>query len=80
MTNLQNLLKAVDELSSEGAQRLYAHLLNTRRALASVEPKAAIERSTPRVIGLHAHLCKATMSDDFLDELPDSFWFGEDKS
>jgi hypothetical protein len=30
----------------------------------------------PRILGLHAHLGKVWMSDDFHDELPDEFWLG----
>jgi len=33
-----------------------------------------------RRAGLHEHLGHAWMSDDFNDELPDSFWLGEDES
>lgn len=29
-----------------------------------------------RILGLHAHLGKVWMSDDFHDELPDEFWLG----
>jgi antitoxin (DNA-binding transcriptional repressor) of toxin-antitoxin stability system len=32
--------------------------------------------SGKRVLGLHAHLGKAWMSDDFDDPLPDKFWLG----
>ncbi len=32
----------------------------------------------PRILGLHAHLGKAWMSDDFRDELPDEFWLGQE--
>jgi prevent-host-death family protein len=35
-----------------------------------------IERA--RVLGLHAHLGTAWMSDDFDDPLPDEFWFGDE--
>jgi prevent-host-death family protein len=31
-----------------------------------------------RILGLHAHLGEAWMSDDFDDGLPDEFWFGEE--
>ncbi len=32
----------------------------------------------PRILGLHAHLGEGWMSDDFHDELPDSFWLGQE--
>lgn len=42
------------------------------RTLAPVLPPR--QQHTP---GLHAHLGPAEMSDDFNDELPDDFWFGD---
>lgn len=33
---------------------------------------------TMRVMGLHAYLGKGWMSDDFDEELPDSFWLGDE--
>lgn len=32
----------------------------------------------PRILGLHAHLGPAWMSDDFDEPLPDEFWLGEE--
>jgi antitoxin (DNA-binding transcriptional repressor) of toxin-antitoxin stability system len=34
--------------------------------------------SRPRILGLHAHLGQAQMSDDFTDSLPDDFWLGDE--
>lgn len=31
-----------------------------------------------RVMGLHAHLGQGWMSDDFDEELPESFWLGDE--
>jgi hypothetical protein len=46
------------------------------------EEKATPQPETPeegeRIPNLHAHLGVAWVSDDFDDELPDEFWFGED--
>lgn len=43
-----------------------------------VEEQAVTEPKKPRILGLHAHLGKAWMSDDFHDELPDKFWLGKE--
>jgi antitoxin (DNA-binding transcriptional repressor) of toxin-antitoxin stability system len=40
----------------------------------AVEPKVQPKQ---RVLGLHEG--QGWISDDFTDELPDSFWFGEDE-
>ena len=42
------------------------------------EESTAPEPKKPRVLGLHAHLGKVWMSDDFNDELPDEFWLGKE--
>lgn len=73
MSDLQSLMRAVDTLTVDEVKQLYAYILETRTQF--VEAPAAIAEK--RVLGLHAHLGKAWMSDDFGDELPDSFWLGE---
>jgi hypothetical protein len=35
-------------------------------------------QAKPRKLGLHEHLGEGWMSDDFHDELPDSFWLGQE--
>lgn len=74
MTDLQTLFQAVDDLEPDELKQLYTYILENKvqfiQKETSHEPK-------PRVIGLHAHLGKAWMSDDFNDELPDEFWLGE---
>ena len=72
MSDLQSLMRAVDTLSIEEVKQLYTYILETRTQF--VEAPVTNDK---RVLGLHAHLGKAWMSDDFQDELPDSFWLGE---
>ncbi len=58
----------VDEVSlpiSEG---------QSARVLVKIEEKSV--QNKPRVAGLHAGM--GWISDDFDDELPDSFWLGEE--
>jgi antitoxin (DNA-binding transcriptional repressor) of toxin-antitoxin stability system len=43
--------------------------------IAAAKPKAA--RTKPRILGLHEG--QGWISDDFTEELPDSFWLGEDE-
>lgn len=73
MTDLQALFHAVDELEPEELKQLYKYILENR--IQFVDRQDALQ--TPRILGLHAHLGKAWMSDDFNDELPDEFWLGE---
>jgi hypothetical protein len=72
MTDLQTLIQAVDELNADELKQLVKHIMETRLSETPLTPKK------PRIIGLHAHLGEAWMSDDFRDELPDSFWLGEE--
>ncbi len=67
MADLQALFHAVDELSPEDLKQLYKYILENR--IEFVDRQATSQ--TPRTLGLHAHLGKAWMSDDFRDELPD---------
>lgn len=41
------------------------------------DPVARVAAVQPRILGLHEG--EGWMSDDFTDELPDSFWLGRDK-
>ena len=43
-----------------------------------VAEEAMPQPKKPRILGLHAHLGKVWMSDDFHDELPDEFWLGKE--
>ena len=69
MADFQTVLQVVDTLSDDEKQRLLKHL---QRGLG--EEKAP--EVTQRVLDLHPGA--ATMSDDFDEELPDSFWLDEE--
>ncbi len=68
MTDLQTLLQVVDTLSDADKQRLLQHLQRSYVEISSSE-------STQRVLDMHPGA--AIMSDDFDEELPDSFWLDE---
>jgi len=73
MADLQALFHAVDELDTEELKQLYKYILENRIQFVDRQETS----KSPRILGLHAHLGKAWMSDDFQDELPDEFWLGE---
>lgn len=75
MTDLETLFRSVDELSPDQVKELYRYILENRLSLTHTPAESS---DKPRVIGLHAHLGKAWLSDDFFDELPDEFWLGEE--
>jgi hypothetical protein len=77
MADLQELIRAVDELGAEELKRLYLHIVETRVQFSDTQPDTLERPVKARVLGLHAHLGKAWLSDDFNAELPDSFWLGE---
>jgi len=70
MTDMDMLFQQVKQLSSEQKQQLMNFL-----QLEHTEPNL----SKNRVLGLNQHLGNIWMSDDFDDELPDSFWLGDDE-
>lgn len=74
MTDLQELFKTVDRLSTEELKQLYSYILNNRIEFKDSEHLSKKER----VLGLHTSLGHARLSDDFMDELPDEFWLGEE--
>jgi hypothetical protein len=74
MADLEALFQAVKELSTEERAELSRYIANMQTQ--ESEPSADIDK--PRILGLHEHLGKAWMSDDFDAELPDEFWFGEE--
>jgi hypothetical protein len=77
MADLQELIRAVDELNASDLKQLYNHIVETRiQFIASPEES----QNSPRILGLFEHVGETWMSDDFDDELPDSFWLGEDNS
>ena len=74
MMDMQQLFKMVDQLTSAELKELYQYIMESRVQFIGSEPKPPHQ---PRKLGLHAHLGQAWMSEDFMDELPDSFWLGE---
>jgi hypothetical protein len=69
--SFDNLWDAIDHLPEEQKQILLQRLSSGMKKNAnSTSPKK-------RVAGLGEGRVK--MSDDFIDPLPDDFWFGEDK-
>ena len=70
MTNMELLFNQVKSLTSQEKQALIKFLQSDDTVTSNKIPKT-------RVLGLHAHLGKAWMSEDFDDELPDSFWLGD---
>jgi len=77
MADLQELIRAVDELNVSEVRQLYDHIVETRGQILNAPEQV---RSRPRVLGLFEHTGETWMSDDFDDELPDSFWLGEDEA
>lgn len=79
MADLQQLIHEIDDLSENELKQLHTYL--SEHLLAKGRAERLYETSKlafgPRILGMHAHLGKAWMSDDFRDELPDSFWLGE---
>lgn len=65
-------LEALLSLVREGTEVILTEGGTPLARLAPVEPS-----KQPRILGLHAHLGPAWMSDDFNDPLPDEFWLGE---
>jgi hypothetical protein len=69
MADFQTVLQVVDTLSDDEKQRLLKYLQRHH-----VEEKSS--EVTQRVLDLHPDA--AIMSDDFDEELPDSFWLDEE--
>jgi hypothetical protein len=67
MTDLDTLYHAVDELSPEEKRKLVEYIQ---------QGKVVQSQPVHRVIGLHPNAI--WMSEDFDEELPDSFWLGEE--
>jgi hypothetical protein len=76
MADLDMLFDSVDKLTPEEIKQLYTYILEHHVQFTKGEQQS-VEPLKPRVLGLHAHLDEAWMSDDFGDELPDAFWLGE---
>lgn len=75
MTDMEALLREVDALTPEELKQLYTYIVENRIQFTEGQLP---EKPRQRILGLHAHLGAAWMSDDFDAELPDSFWLGEE--
>jgi hypothetical protein len=71
MADMQALFRQVDALMPEESVQLCHYVIERMRSF-------GMEVTRSRILGLHAHRSSAWMSDDFNDELPDEFWFGEE--
>jgi len=78
MSNLQAVIRAIDELSTDDLRQLYNHIIETRGQYLTPPSEETAPPTASRILGLHAHLGQTWMSDDFHNELPDSFWLGEE--
>jgi hypothetical protein len=76
MANVQNILREIDQLTADELKQVYTYILEHRVQFVNGSDDANSELP-PRVLGLHAHLGKPWLSDDFDAELPDSFWLGD---
>ena len=65
-------LALVMELSTGEKEQLL------EQVTAALNKDAAVQQPKSRILGLHAHLGEGWISDDFGDELPDSFWLGSE--
>lgn len=68
MTDLQTLFRTIDELTPEEKQQVVAYIQG--------QQTPEIDVPSHRVFDLHAGVI--WMSEDFDDELPESFWLGEE--
>jgi hypothetical protein len=73
MADLQTLIQQVDSLPREELRQLFTHI---KEALEEGVAQQNTDAPEPRIFDLHAG--KIWTSDDFDDELPDSFWLGEE--
>ena len=76
MSDLQALFEQVDALEPDEIRELFDYI--QKNHVQFVPAKSPEEPVKELVLGLHAHLGPHRMSDDFTDELPDSFWLGEE--
>jgi hypothetical protein len=78
MVDLQTLYSTINELSADELKQLYTYIVENRLQFLESKTQDTSSPIAPRILGLHAHLGEAWMSDDFDAELPDSFWLGEE--
>ncbi len=77
MINMINLFQTIDEMSLDELKQLIRYAKQREENVAKM-PKFVSEATnlSERIPGLFVG---GWMSDDFDDELPDSFWLGEDE-
>jgi hypothetical protein len=73
MVDLIAIFRTLDQLAPHERQEVMRYLERHQDTPAAEPPKQ-------RIAGLGAKYGKTWMSDDFNDELPDEFWFGEDEN
>lgn len=71
---LNQIRDLTKNLSTEEKQELVKEIMGALE----ITPKKTAAKKSPRILGLHAHLGEGWISDDFGDELPDSFWLGSE--
>lgn len=76
MADVQAIFQAVETLTPDEIKQLYQYIVEQHRDIVSEVSSSVLD--SPRILGLHAHLGVAWMSDDFNDPLPDEFWLGEE--
>jgi hypothetical protein len=69
MTDLRVVLEMVNTLSDGDKDALMRYLEKNKQ-------ESLISKSKKRILDLHPGAI--TITDDFNDELPDEFWFGEE--
>ena len=73
MTDLQTLFREVDGLSAAELRQLYEYIVKNRIKFLDGEESPTLPET--RIPNLFPGIWT---SDDFDDELPDSFWLGEE--
>ena len=75
MTDLETVLKAIDEMTPEQLRQLYAYLAERQ---IEVTQQHSEYKPKKRVLGLGAGKPGFWVSEDFDEPLPDEFWLGDE--
>jgi hypothetical protein len=73
MADLQSIMHDLHDLTPDEVRKLFAHIKESYGQILEQKPRT---KGKQRIFDLHAG--KIRMSDDFDQELPDSFWLGEE--
>jgi len=76
MADMQTLFRQVDQLEADEIKQLYEYIV--RNHVEFTPKKSSVAALKPREWGLHAHLGPHWASEDFDNELPPSFWLGDE--